>query len=730
MRALLGLLLAASLSAGSLAPDPPRLAIPRFPVAPSMAMDEDLSTWAGAAKVTGFAMMMPDDKGANRWPTTAWLAWGPDALYVAVDAGDPEPARVRSLRHKRDDFTGDQDFVGLDLDPSGQGQTGIRLLATPTGDQMDALFRDNTGEDYTYDCLWDSVGFATARGYMVKFRVPYSSVRHLPGDWGLRLIRIMPRERRFGIAWPPVSRDVQCDICQMARVSGAPLENPGSPFLVIPFASATRGQATEYDPSAGPASHGQLGLDLRYATTGMTLEGTWHPDFSNVDADVDPLQIDSRFNVLYPERRPFFLEGMDLLGITGAQRQFYSRSVLSPDYGIKASGTTARLSWSVLEAKDAGGGSILDAVNPDGLPSPASGLPTRDSVAGARLRLDDMGSAIEALATDKTLLGGPAGAGGHSGGIYYNQHLGREVQVLVSDVAAVAQLPRPDGSLQLYRGGAAYGELDWGNRNWYAWLAQGATSPDLVLVSGFTDLQGYRRSSAGLGWIEKWNEGRLSQVNLTLKARDLTYWDGNGMDRAVTLHGYLETAGRFSVSLNWDVVGRTWADDEVTSNAARAFTLNTQWQSLAWLQPALGLGAARTIDLISGVPAQSRWVSLGAGGNVAGFAYNITAQQSGLDRESDGLRLVRAREVVVTWTWQMPQHIYLHTQAFVVRYDGTEEFSADKFLKAYLGWQPNAFANSYLGWSGKRRWDPVNGFPEESMVDRGFFAKLTWAFQF
>lgn len=730
MRCLLGLFFSVSLCAASLAPNPPRLVIPRFPTAPSMARNEDLSSWAGAAVVKEFGMMMPDDKGANQWPTTAYLAWGPDALYVAVDAGDPEPSQVRNLRHRRDDFAGDQDFVGLDLDPSGQGQTGMRLLVTPSGDQLDALFRDNYGEDYTYDCLWDSVGFPTARGYMVKFRVPYSSVRHLPGDWGLRLIRIMPRERRFGIAWPPVSRDVQCDICQMARVSGAPLENPGAPFLVIPFASASRGQATEFNPAAGPAGHGQLGLDLRYATTGATLEGTWHPDFDNVDADVDPLQIDSRFNVLYPERRPFFLEGMDILGITGAQRQFYSRSVADPQYGLKASGTTARLSWSALEARDGGGGAMLDADNPTGLASPAAGLATRDSVAGVRLRLDDMGSAVQLLGTDKTLMGGPSGAGGQSGGIYLNQHLGREFQVQVSDVRAVAQLPRPDGTLQAYRGGAASGELDWNNRNWYAWLFESATSPDLVLASGFTDLQGYRRASAGLGWTEKWNEGRLTQLNLSLRARDLTYWDGHGMDRAVTLRANLETAGRWSTSLVWDVAGRTWADDEVTSNAARAFTLNSQWQRLSWLQPSLGLGGARTIDLPSGVPARSRWVSLGAGGNVAGVAYSLQAQQSELDREGDGLRLVRAREVVATGTWQLPLHIYLHTQAFVVRYDGVEQSTADKFLKAFLGWQPNAFANSYVGWSGKRRWDPVDGFPSESMVDRGIFAKLTWAFQF
>jgi Domain of unknown function (DUF5916) len=730
MRLVLGLLLSAALFATSLAPNPPGLAIPRFKVAPSMERSEDLSTWEGAAKVTDFGMIMPDDKGQNRWPTTAYLAWGPDALYVAVNAQDPEPAKVRSFRHKRDDFTGDQDYVGLDLDPSGHGITGIRLLVNPTGDQSDAIFQDNSGEDYTYDCLWESVGLLTARGYLVKFRVPYSSLRRMPGEWGLRLIRVMPRERRFGIAWPRMSRDIQCDMCQMARVTGAPVENPGSPFLVVPFVTGARTQTTETNPAARPTTSGQLGLDMRYATTSTTFEGTYRPDFNNVDADVDPLQIDSRFNVLYPERRPFFLEGMDLLGITGAQRQFYSRSILDPQYGIKASGSESKISWSVLNAKDENGGSVLDANNPSGLISAATGLPTRDTVAGVRLRLDGMGSGFTALGTDKQLLGGPESSGGQSGGVYWNQHIGSEFQVIVSGVTASAHLPEPDGSVQLYQGKATSGEVDWNNRNWYAWAVENATSPDLVLVSGFTDLQGYRRTSVGVGWHESWNEGSLTRIGFRLSGRDLLYWDGNGMDRAVTMQGNVETAGRWSTNFSWDIAGRTWANDEITSNATRSFTFNTQWQQLTWFQPFVSFGRSRTIDLDSGAPARSQWSGFGAGGNLSGFAYNVQAQQSEVDREADNLRFVRAREVVCNLTWQFPWHLYFHTQAFVVRYDGTEEYSADKFIKIFLGWQPNAFANSYVGWSGKRRWDPVNGFPDEMMVDRGIFAKLTYAMQF
>src|SRR5512135_2634404 len=94
--ALAFLALVLPLSVRAQAPAPPHLELPRLAQAPSMARDADLSTWTGALTVSDFGMSMPDDKGENRWPTTAHLAFGPDALYVAFEATDPQPAQVRA----------------------------------------------------------------------------------------------------------------------------------------------------------------------------------------------------------------------------------------------------------------------------------------------------------------------------------------------------------------------------------------------------------------------------------------------------------------------------------------------------------------------------------------------------------------------------------------------------------------------------------------------------------
>jgi hypothetical protein len=207
------------------------------------------------------------------------------------------------------------------------------------------------------------------------------------------------------------------------------------------------------------------------------------------------------------------------------------------------------------------------------------------------------------------------------------------------------------------------------------------------------------------------------------------------MDQAVGLDASLETAGRLSFFINWDAAGRTWqgsslADDHTLSVAARSLTLGGNWRRHSALRLGWNATQGRTIDLASGDPARLRSAMLTLFGTVGAVSYNLTGQQSGLDREGDDRRLVRARELVATGSWVFPRAFYAKTQAFVVRYDGTEAEGVDKFLKAFLGWQPNAFTNAYLGWSGQRHRDPMATPASERTVERGLFAKLAYALQF
>jgi hypothetical protein len=202
------------------------------------------------------------------------------------------------------------------------------------------------------------------------------------------------------------------------------------------------------------------------------------------------------------------------------------------------------------------------------------------------------------------------------------------------------------------------------------------------------------------------------------------------MERVLGLDASFETTGRLSFFVNWDAAGRMWAEDRVRSVAIRGLTLGGNWRRLAAARFGWNATEARTLDLASGEPARFRSASLFFYGTVRALSYNLTAKQSGLDREDDHQHLIRARQLALTGSWQFPHAFYVKTQAFVVRYDGTLAEGVDKFLKGFLGWQPNAFTNAYVGWSGQRRRDPSAVVPTERMVERGLFAKVAYAMQF
>lgn len=697
--------------------------LPRVAVAPSMARDTDLSTWRGAFTTSAFGMVEPDDKGVNRWPTVIHALWGPDALYVAVEAKDPEPSQVRASRQKRDVFN-DTDVVGIDLDPTGQGQTGIRFFITPLGGQMDARVSDMTGEDPSYDCLWDAVGFPTPEGYLVKFRIPYSSLRRSPGEWGFRVFRVIPRERRYAISWPPMSRDVSCELCQVAKVSGAPVDKAATPFMIIPTVTAKRDEEIDGETLAlgAPQTTRRLGFDLRYAGPSLTLDGTYKPDFSNVEADVDPLQINSRYKVLYAEKRPFFLEGMDLLNVVGAQRQFFSRALLDPQYGLKASGQSARTSWSLLHARDQAGGTAMTSEGAVG----TDGRATRDSVGAVRLQLDQRGSGLSLVGTDRQLLQGEGG--GTSGGVYLNQFLGKGFQFTGSAMTAVTHLPKGGEEIQSLRGSATHANLSWNNRTWSAFANMSATGRDLVLLSGFTDLKGYRSQGAGGRWIGRWNEGRWSQASVFVRTYQLADWDGNLLERSTGVTGALETAGRWVFSLRWDPVGASRA----LGRQVDMHLVSTQigWNRHTTFRPTVAAETRKTQNLRTGEPSHYRAVALAADGAVGPLTYGGALRENTLDRDRDGSRTVRARSVDISAGMMFPGNIYAQFQGFVVRYTYPTLENVDRYSRVVVGWQPNAFTHAYLGWAGRTMKVPEWGVDPERIVNRGIFAKFAYAVQF
>ncbi len=394
----------AALSAwGSTAPlEPPPLQIRKATGAITVDGNLDDAGWRDAVRVETWYETNVGDNAAPPVPSVGWLAYDEAFLYAAFEFGDPHPEHIRAPYNDRDVLGQDTDYGGVILDPRHDGRTGLLLLANARGVQYDSISDDTTGnEDSAPDVFWNAAGRVTADGWRLELRVPFSSLRYPAGDprtWGIMLYRNYPREYRYQMFSTTLPRGGSCFICRSNPLSGlAGLPRAGG-LVLAPHATGRRVDRPLAEPGSalrrGPL-RGSFGLDAKWLpSVDHALDATFEPDFSQIESDVAQIGANERFALFFPEKRPFFLEGVELLS-TPAQA-VYTRTLTSPRWGARATGKLGATAYTALVAQDEGGGSVIvPAAN-------GSELAPQDfrSLAGvARARRDLGRSFVSLLAT-------------------------------------------------------------------------------------------------------------------------------------------------------------------------------------------------------------------------------------------------------------------------------------------------------------------------------------------
>ncbi|MBZ0089216.1 MAG: carbohydrate binding family 9 domain-containing protein, partial [Thermoanaerobaculia bacterium] len=276
--------------------------------------------------------------------TEGWIAFDDEHVYFAFRCQDPDPERIRARFTDRDSAFQD-DFVGVVLDTFDDQRRAFEFFVNPLGVQMDLVQDDvNSVEDETWDAIWQSAGRITAEGYEVEAAIPFASLRfRADGErrtWGIDAVRIWPRGDRVQLALGPRERGRNCYLCQAAQLDGLEGARPGRDLELTPTLTGSRSETRDPFPSAPLAESDQgteLGLTARWGITpDLKLLGTYHPDFSQVEADAAQLAVNNQFAIFYPEKRPFFLEGADSFDTT--IDAVYTRDVADPDWGLKLTG--------------------------------------------------------------------------------------------------------------------------------------------------------------------------------------------------------------------------------------------------------------------------------------------------------------------------------------------------------------------------------------------------------
>lgn len=369
--------LAAALVAGAIfvaataAAQTPDITIERAATPPKIDGVLDDEVWAKVAPLPAapgdWVSYQPvrGDKMSDVYRTEARVAYDDRNIYFAFHCFDNEPDRIRTTVSRRDSSFND-DWIAMSLDSAGTGQSAYHLFSNPSGSQMDAINTSASGEQFDADVVWYSVGKITSDGYVVEVSIPLQTLRFKGGDQVRMGLVFFRKVSRIGVsyAWPELLPG-QWVFDRPAHVVFSNLK-PRRLLELLPSityganqgreAGSSRWAAADNDTNIGGS--GKFGI-----TSGITLDGTINPDFSQVESDQFQIAVNQRYPLFFSEKRPFFMEGMGLFNVAHGNTMrtaVHTRRIVDPIFGDKLTGTAGKTTFGVLNALDDHPGDIGD----------------------------------------------------------------------------------------------------------------------------------------------------------------------------------------------------------------------------------------------------------------------------------------------------------------------------------------------------------------------------------
>jgi len=317
--------------------------------------------------VSDFRQREPGDGVPVSLETTACLSYDRHHLYIVFICKD-DPAKVRARLSRREAIFED-DIVGVVLDTFRDRRRAYLFLANPLGIQADGITGEGQEDDYSFDTLWYSDGRLTEDGFIVWMAIPFRSLRFPSArtqTWGIALGRIIPRlnEQAF---WPYITRRVAGFLQQLATLEGVEDISPGRNGQVIPYGAFAAARFLDIPGVGGPRwraeVEGRGGADAKFVLRdAFTLDLTVNPDFSQVESDDPQVTLNQRFEVFFPEKRPFFLENAGFFQTM--ENLFFSRRIVDPQFGARLTGKAGRWALGALASDDRAPGRSVALTDP------------------------------------------------------------------------------------------------------------------------------------------------------------------------------------------------------------------------------------------------------------------------------------------------------------------------------------------------------------------------------
>lgn len=299
-------------------------------------LDGEISekSWYTGRAAKDFWQYFPSDTTSATMPTEIYMTYDDKFLYVATkcySAGDDYIVPNR----RRDYRAGGNDNISLMFDPFNDGTNAFLFGMNPYGVQREALISNGGAELSGFSTSWDNKWAGEAKiydGYWIaEFAIPFKTLRfnNASTQWRFNSYRFDTQSNEQS-TWQQIPRNQW--IFNLAFMGDmiweAPLEKTGANISIIPYAAAGLTQDFEAaDDRMKPTYN--IGGDAKIGiTSGLNLDLTFNPDFSQVEVDRQVTNLD-RFEIFFPERRQFFLENADLFSSFGSSKinPFFSRRI-------------------------------------------------------------------------------------------------------------------------------------------------------------------------------------------------------------------------------------------------------------------------------------------------------------------------------------------------------------------------------------------------------------------
>jgi hypothetical protein len=292
--------------------------------------------WRDAVPATNFLLKEPREGAAPSLNTEVRFAYDARALYIGARMHHDSVNEIVSTLSRRDNASNSERII-ISLDTYGDKRTAYSFCVTADGVRVEYYHSEDQefSRDYSFDPVWEVAVSRDSRGWSAEMRIPFSQLRfnsHEEQEWGLNINRYVP-SRNEDMYWVLIPKSETGWASRFGTLSDIRGIAPSSRIELFPYVSTDFTHSGTHDP-ANPLSsqsswRGGAGLDMKMGLgPNLTLDATINPDFGQVEADPATVNL-SAYEIYYDERRPFFIEGSQLLKGRGPN-YFYSRRIGAP----------------------------------------------------------------------------------------------------------------------------------------------------------------------------------------------------------------------------------------------------------------------------------------------------------------------------------------------------------------------------------------------------------------